>query len=198
MALTQTLGYGRRGMNEHDPVSETLPTQPAKKTGMVWRLVLWLTFYALTLTAYNVYHPFVNEWLVRRLQVEPAAEVLRWTMPGTNIATTTTTIRTPTLELQILRGCDGIEAWLLLVTAILVFPMPWRKRGVGMLLGTVLMIGLNIVRIVTLFHIALRRPEWMDVAHGFIWQSLIVLAAAAFVLIWTDPRQPSPSVESTP
>jgi exosortase/archaeosortase family protein len=65
---------------------------------------------------------------------------------------------------------------------LLVLPDPWRRRMRGLLLGTALIFVLNLMRIVTMFHIVIRRPEWFDLAHGLIWQSIMVLSAAVFVL----------------
>lgn len=154
-------------------------------------MAVWLALYAVTLTLYNYYHPLVAEFMVRRIQVEPSAWIIGCSLPREQISTGVDRIQYRGLELVIMRGCDGVEAWLLLITAMSVFRMPWRQRLLGIVLGSALVLALNITRIVTLFHIALRRPAWLDLAHGFIWQSIIVLSAAAFVLIWTAPK-PTP------
>jgi exosortase family protein XrtM len=154
-------------------------------------LALWLLLYAASLSLYNYHYHRTQEVLIRRMQVNPSLALLQRTLPGERLDATATSIRSSTLEVQILRGCDGVEAWLLLATALLVFPMPWPHRLQGILLGTVLVWSLNIARIVSLFHIALRRPAWLDLAHGLIWQTIVVLAAAAFVLVWTAPRSPT-------
>jgi len=161
-------------------------------------LVIWFVLYAGMLSLYNVSYEITSDVLIRRLQVVPSVWLLEKTLPDVTLYHTATTIRSPTLELQILRGCDGIEAWLMLVTALLVFPVPWRRRWVGVALGTVLIFLLNIMRIVTLFHIALSNPSWMEIAHGFVWQCLIILFAIAFVVIWVDFRlgPPKPAKES--
>lgn len=154
-------------------------------------LFMWLILYALSLSLYNGTYHLTSEVMIKHLQVRPSVWLIELTLPEVPLTYTATTIRSPTLELQILRGCDGIEAWLLLITALLVFPIPWRRRLYGVGYGTVLIFSLNVIRIVSLFHIALVRPDWMNVAHGVIWQGIIVLAAAAFVLGWLSPR-PAP------
>ena len=151
-------------------------------------LFLWLALYAATVTLYNFSYRFTSETLIKRLQVQPAAFLIRQTLPEVPIHYTATAIRSPTLKLQIMRGCDGVEAWLLLVTAVVVFPVPARRRMAGVLYGTLLIMGLNLIRIVSLFHLAMKKPEWFELAHVMIWQSAMVLAAIAFVVIWMDPR----------
>lgn len=58
-----------------------------------------------------------------------------------------------------------------------------------MALGAVMVFALNLVRIVSLFHIALKWPVWMDLAYGMIWQSVLTLVAAMFVLVWLAPQE---------
>jgi hypothetical protein len=35
-----------------------------------------------------------------------------------------------------------------------------------------------------LFHLTLYEPAWFEVAHGMVWQSVMVLAATIFSLTW--------------
>jgi exosortase/archaeosortase family protein len=150
-------------------------------------LLIWFACFAVSLSIYNGTYNLVSEVMIHRFQVVPSFCLIKLTLPGVPLQHTATAIRTPAMELNILRGCDGVEAWLLLVTALIAFPMPWRRRWLGVVYGTILIFSLNLARIVSLFHIALKKPEWMDLAHGVIWQSVIVLAAAIFVLVWMDP-----------
>lgn len=156
---------------------------------LVLSLTLWLLLYAVSLAAYNNTYHLTSAVFIRWFQVLPSVRLLELTLPALQFEHTATTIRTAELELHILRGCDGVEAWLLLITALLVFPMSWRRRWLGVVWGSLLIYTFNLVRIVSLFHLSLRKPEWFEVAHGVVWQSVIVLAAAAFILSWLDPRR---------
>jgi len=153
-------------------------------------LALWLALFLGTTLLYNRTFHLTSPILVRWLQIAPAATLLEWTLPGVEITRMVTAIRAPDLEVQLLRGCDGMEAWLMLMAALLVFPASWKRRAWGALWGSLLLSGLNLTRIVSLFHIALRRPEWFDLAHETIWQSVMVIAVALFVLSWLRPETP--------
>lgn len=88
-------------------------------------------------------------------------------------------------------GCNGIEASLILVAAMLAFPARWIHRLVGIAVGLVAIQALNIVRLVTLFYLgqwSLRAFEW---AHLYVWQALIMLDALVVWLIWVRklPRE---------
>jgi len=161
-------------------------------------LATWLALYALAILPYNAMTG-PREALVHRFQIEPSAWLLGHTMPGIALRHTPTSILAPGLEVQIRRGCDGAEAWLLVATAMLAFPMPWRRRWLGAALGTVLVFSLNLVRTVSLFHIAVQKPGWMEAAHVVVWQSLVFAMVAAFVLVWLDPRRlPPPGSRGKP
>lgn len=87
-------------------------------------------------------------------------------------------------------GCNGIEATILLIAAILAFPAPWINKVYGLLIGFVAIQGLNLVRIVSLFFIGLWNQTAFEWAHLYIWQALIMLDAIVVFLLWirTLPR----------
>lgn len=81
-------------------------------------------------------------------------------------------------------GCNGIEAAIILVAAMLAFPAPLKHRVVGILAGLSAVQALNIVRVVSLFYLgqwSLKAFEW---AHLYLWQALIMLDALIVWLIW--------------
>lgn len=85
---------------------------------------------------------------------------------------------------QIAPGCDGIEAVIILVSAILAFPSPWKHKLVGIAIGFVAIQALNLVRIISLFYLGQWSQTWFDWFHLYLWQALIVLDALAVWLIW--------------
>jgi exosortase H (IPTLxxWG-CTERM-specific) len=92
----------------------------------------------------------------------------------------------------ILAGCNGLEAMIVLVAAILAYPAPWRHRVAGIVAGVAAIQVLNLVRIVSLFYIgqwSLKVFEW---AHLYGWQVLIMLDVLIVWLLWlrTIPRNP--------
>jgi len=94
-------------------------------------------------------------------------------------------------------GCNGIEAALILVAAMLAFPAPWKHRAVGIAAGMVAIQVLNIARVVSLFYLgqwSLRAFEW---AHLYLWQALIMLDVLIVWLLWirTLPATPGAPIE---
>ena len=92
-------------------------------------------------------------------------------------------------------GCNGIEAAIILIAAMLAFPAPWKHRAIGILAGLTAVQALNIVRVVSLFYLGqwnLKAFEW---AHFYLWQALIMLDALIVWLLWIRalPAVPRPS-----
>ena len=92
-------------------------------------------------------------------------------------------------------GCNGVEATIVLVAAILAFPAPWKSRLLGLAVGVVAVQGLNIIRVISLFYLGqwdLAAFEW---AHLYVWQALIMLDVLIVWLIWvrTLPAAATPA-----
>jgi len=94
-------------------------------------------------------------------------------------------------------GCNGVEATIVLVAAILAFPAPWKRRLIGLVVGIVAVQGLNIVRVISLFYLGqwdLRVFEW---AHLYVWQALIMLDVLVVWLVWVRTL-PAPAPTAMP
>lgn len=161
-------------------------------------ILLWLLLYTALLMAYNFTYQTTSRILIHQFQVAPAARILSWLNPAERISTEGVSISSPRVRLDLMRGCDGVEAWVILLAAMLVFPMPWRHRLAGVFWGSMVVFGLNLTRIVSLYQIALHRPQWFGVAHGPIWQTLMTVAAALFAWLWITGSPPAPSAEKAP
>jgi exosortase H (IPTLxxWG-CTERM-specific) len=87
-------------------------------------------------------------------------------------------------------GCNGVEATLVLVAAMLAFPASWARKLFGLAAGIVAVQGLNIVRVVSLFYIGQWNRDVFEWAHLYVWQALIMLDVLIVWLLWvrTLPR----------
>jgi exosortase H (IPTLxxWG-CTERM-specific) len=97
-------------------------------------------------------------------------------------------------------GCNGIEAAIILIAAMLAFPAPWKHRVVGILAGLCAVQALNIVRVISLFYIGQWSPKAFEWAHLYLWQALIMLDVLIVWLIWIRslPRSAASSGTPTP
>lgn len=94
-------------------------------------------------------------------------------------------------------GCNGVEALIILVAAMLAFPAPWLHRIVGILIGSVTVQALNLVRVISLFYIGqwnFTVFEWM---HLYVWQALIMLDVLLVWVLWIRALPPAAKPSST-
>ena len=93
-------------------------------------------------------------------------------------------------------GCNGVEAALVLIGAMLAFPAPWKHRAAGILAGLAAVQSLNVVRVISLFYIGQWNRDAFEWAHLYVWQALIMLDVLIVWLVWvrTLPR----SIEAPP
>ena len=83
-------------------------------------------------------------------------------------------------------GCNGVNVTILLWSAVLAFPAPWTMKALGLAAGTVILQALNIVRFVSLFYIGQYSLTWFDFAHGYLWESLLVLDTMVVFWLWVN------------
>lgn len=86
--------------------------------------------------------------------------------------------------IEIAAGCNGVEAMILLLSAMLAFPAPWRYRWLGIAAGLVAIQGLNLVRVISLFFLGIWYPVAFEWAHLYLWQALIMLDVLLVFLLW--------------
>ena len=81
-------------------------------------------------------------------------------------------------------GCNGVEAAIILIAAMLAFHAPWRQRLIGIALGVTTVQALNILRILSLFYLGQWNKTVFEWAHLYVWQALIMLDVLLVFLVW--------------
>lgn len=84
----------------------------------------------------------------------------------------------------IVAGCNGVEATLILVAAIIAFPSSLPQKLVGIASGIVAVQVLNLVRVVSLYFIGQWSRPAFDFAHLYLWQAMIMLDVLIVWLVW--------------
>ena len=92
-------------------------------------------------------------------------------------------------------GCNGVEATLVLVAAILAFPAPWPHRLRGIAAGVVAVQALNVLRVISLFYLGRLDRDVFEWAHLYVWQALIMLDVLIVWVVWVRlvPGREDPS-----
>ena len=81
-------------------------------------------------------------------------------------------------------GCNGVEATIVLLAAILAFPATWGERFWGLLLGFIAVQSVNLLRVVSLFFLGQWNFKLFEFAHLYMWQALIMLDVLVVWLLW--------------
>ena len=97
-------------------------------------------------------------------------------------------------------GCNGVEATIVLLAAVLAFPAPWKNKVIGLVAGIIAVQGLNLVRVISLFYLGQWNYQVFEWAHLYVWQALIMLDVLVVWLVWVRmlPRAPDRGGEPPP
>ncbi len=85
---------------------------------------------------------------------------------------------------QVARGCDAMEPIALYIAAVIAIGVPLRAKLWGLGLGVPLLMALNLMRIVALSIISVRKKDWFDAAHLTVGQTVFVLCTLALWFVW--------------
>jgi exosortase H (IPTLxxWG-CTERM-specific) len=117
---------------------------------------------------------------------------------GQDVQMQGTIIRGSRFAVNIRNGCNGVEAMLIFLAAVLAFPAPWKARLLGLAVGGVAIQAVNLVRVVALYLTGVWFPTWFDASHTVIWQTLVILFSVLLWILWANrlgaPRQPTPQM----
>lgn len=97
-----------------------------------------------------------------------------------------TSITSSVFSMQIVRGCDAIEPSAALVSAILASPVSLWPKIPGMLIGTLILLLINLVRLVSLFFIGVHFPKALDIMHEDVWQAAFIVLAIVLWAMWVQ------------
>jgi exosortase H (IPTLxxWG-CTERM-specific) len=115
---------------------------------------------------------------------------------GQHVALRGTVIQGPHFAVNIRNGCNGVEAMLIFLAAVLAFPAPWRWRVGGLVLGILAIQVVNLVRVVSLYLTGAYLPHLFDASHTVIWQSVVILFGVLLWIFWANrlPPRDEPAV----
>ena len=101
-----------------------------------------------------------------------------------------TLIRHGRFAVDIRRGCDGVVATILLVSACLAYPLAWKDRVLGTLLGYALIFTANLIRIVILFVAGLKgSAQTFDFLHTYVSQFVVIALTMVFWIFWAGRQK---------
>jgi exosortase H (IPTLxxWG-CTERM-specific) len=95
-------------------------------------------------------------------------------------------------------GCNGVEATIVLIAAVVAYPAGWKSRMLAIGLGFLAIQVLNLARIISLFYLGNWNTEVFSWIHLYLWPSLIMLDVLIVFVVYLRylSRQPQAVPES--
>lgn len=91
--------------------------------------------------------------------------------------------------LNILHGCDGIDAVFILIAGFAAISMGVQRRTVGMLAGLLFVFVLNQLRILALFTAFRTDRQLFDFLHTSALPLMLIVLTALFFHYWIGPSK---------
>jgi len=88
------------------------------------------------------------------------------------------------ISLNVLFGCNGLEAFLIYAAAVLAFRASWRIRALGIVVGFVVLQALNILRIAALGLVGIYLRPYFRYFHIYVAQGIMVAVALVLFLFY--------------
>jgi exosortase H (IPTLxxWG-CTERM-specific) len=148
-------------------------------------LVLFVVLLAGSFTLISV--NWVNDHVV-----EPFTGGVAWVSGATlnalgqHVTMHGTVIQGGRFAVNIRNGCNGVEAILIFVAAVLAFPAPWAWRIGGLAVGVAAIQVINLVRVVSLYLIGVYYPSVFASFHTVIWQTVVILCGVLLWVLWAN------------
>ena len=200
--ISQGSGYPGTGPTPGAPLGHPSPEPPKPKSG--GGVGRFLTVFLVVLLAFFIFEltPVGQRYLV--VPVTSAVAKVSATLISTvddDARSSGKVIWNPTngFGVSIEAGCNGVEASIILVAAMLAFPSSWRQKLIGIAIGLATVHALNLIRVISLFYIGQWDKDLFEWAHLYIWQALIMLDVLIVFLLWlrylvrTQPDDPQPA-----
>jgi exosortase H (IPTLxxWG-CTERM-specific) len=173
--------------NDDDEAPPRRRLRPEARFLITFLLVLGASFAFLAWKPVNdrVVEPFTGQI------AKASAVALR--LVGQDVTRSGTALRSPRFAVNIKNGCNGVEAMVILLAAIVAFPAPWKARLLGLAVGAAAIQVVNLVRVVALFLTGAYLPKLFDTSHTVVWQSLVILSAVLIWILWARRLAPRPA-----
>lgn len=81
-------------------------------------------------------------------------------------------------------GCNGVEATLILCAAVLAFPAKKMQKLIAIIGGFITIQIFNMLRIISLFYLGQWNMDVFELAHLYLWPSLIVVDVLVVFFVW--------------
>jgi exosortase/archaeosortase family protein len=105
-------------------------------------------------------------------------------LAGIQSTTHGTIINLPSTSVEVVFGCNGLEAVIIYSIAVLAFPSTWKHKLLGIIFGFVMIQFINVIRILVVIYVAGNFQRIFDIVHVYLAQGLMIAVALGVFLLY--------------
>jgi exosortase H (IPTLxxWG-CTERM-specific) len=105
---------------------------------------------------------------------------------GTRAVLSYKTITHGSFSILVINQCNGVFTTGIFISAVFAFPARFREKVIGILLGFLSIFVINVLRIVGIFFVGLRFPNFLHEAHVWVAQTLVIILSISVWLLWVE------------
>ncbi len=87
--------------------------------------------------------------------------------------------------------CTAVLVAAILAVLTAATPASVRSKLVGLCVGIPVLVGLNLIRLIQLFHTGVFHPALFELAHGLVWELILMLATLGIWWRWSRWATPA-------
>ena len=103
-------------------------------------------------------------------------------------------INSPVVNFEVTPAITGIYQIVVLIGGLVAWSTSGRERVRGIMIGTSLLMSINIFHIISIYFSALIIPDWVPFIHGVFWEGVMVLFVPLFWIYWVNRSSKYPKV----
>ena len=88
------------------------------------------------------------------------------------------------IDMEIIYECTGIYGIIVFSSAVLATWFPTWEKCKALLWGIPSIYVVNLIRLVSIFIIAQKNPNWFEIIHTFFWQLFLLFFVVFFFYAW--------------
>ena len=92
------------------------------------------------------------------------------------------------VALTVSEGCDGVQPCVVFLAGVLAFPASRRQRVAALAVGLPILLGVNVLRVLHLWHLGAVSERWFSLAHLQLWPMGLLLLALGMWFLWARRR----------
>jgi len=153
-----------------------------REVGFVVRF--FVVFLAVNLLYFLLPDTFIEEVIFARLTATPVAAIIQFISPADNMVAERALLSSKHISLMVTVGCEGAQSILILVSALIAYSLPVKRKIAGVICGVLFMYCMNIGRIVGVYYVTRYNPRALDIAHLYVGQTFVIVMMFLFFIFW--------------